>query len=261
MSNETFLISMAENNDLSQIAVDELRQDLAAHPMHQRLYEQIAAHPGNQRQYAVKQVKPQVSPLTNKKVLFLGSSVTFGFGALGESFVDYLWRRDGLAAIKDAENGTTLTDYDSFTAGDSYVARFKKELKRRQPEALVLQLSTNDTKRGPGQLGRLPTGNYFDTKTITGALSYVIFEAKKHWHCPILVYTNPYFENDLYSKMVQRAKEVTAHFQVALLDLYHDPALKKQGALYMVDQIHPTRAGYLKKWLPRFEKKLFQILN
>lgn len=61
--------------------------------------------------------------------MFLGSSVTFGFGALGESFVDYLWKRDGVVAVKDAENGTTLVDQDTYNPGDSYVARFKEELK------------------------------------------------------------------------------------------------------------------------------------
>jgi GDSL-like protein len=28
----------------------------------------------------------------------------------------------------------------------------------------------------------------------------------------------------------------------------------------MADEIHPTRAGYLKKWLPLFEEKITEIL-
>lgn len=29
----------------------------------------------------------------------------------------------------------------------------------------------------------------------------------------------------------------------------------------MADEIHPTRAGYLEKWLPVFENKLTEILT
>lgn len=122
--------------------------DLDEHPLHQRIYADLAYLSGNNRKYSLNKVETINSLYEIKKILFLGSSVTFGFGALGESFVDYLWKKDGIAAIKDAENGTTLVDQATYNAGDSYVARFNKELKETNPDLFVLQLSTNDARQG-----------------------------------------------------------------------------------------------------------------
>lgn len=259
MSNETFLIPIKQNNDLSDIALAELRQDLDLHPLHQRLYTKMAYLPGNSKKYALNQVETIPGPLLGKKILFLGSSVTFGFGALGESFVDFLWKKDGVEAIKDAENGTTLVDQDVSYPGDSYVARFNEELKEDAPQMLVLQLSTNDTKRGSKKLGEISQNSDFDTQTITGALEYIISTAQKEWHCPILLYTNPYFANNLYEQMVRRSHELVQKYNIEILDLYNDPEFKNQDSLYMADEIHPTRAGYEIKWLPKFEEKLTKI--
>lgn len=258
MSNETFLIPIKQNNDLSDIALNELRMDLDEHPLHQRLYTEIAYLPGNNRKYSLNGVETIASPLRNKKILFLGSSVTFGFGALGESFVDYLWKRDGVAAIKDAENGTTLTDQDTSYHGDSYVARFKENLKT-PIDMLVLQLSTNDA-RTDQKLGKISDNDSYDTQTIIGAMEYIISKAQATWHCPIMVYTNPYFKNKLYRQMVDATQQLARKWNIEVLDLYDDPAFKDQPAHYMADEIHPTRAGYLEKWLPAFEKKLTEIL-
>lgn len=262
MSNETFLIPIKQNNDLSDIALDELRVDLDEHPLHQRYYTQLAYLPGNSRKYSLNSVKTAASPLLHKKILFLGSSVTFGFGALGESFVDYLWKHDGLAPVKDAENGTTLVDQDTSEPGDSYVARFKDELNEMgdQLDAFVLQLSTNDA-RTDKKLGTISKNNNFDTQTIIGSMEYIISAAKKKWNCPILIYTNPYFENRLYKQMVNSAHELAKKWNVQVLDLYNDSDFKDQDSLYMADEIHPTRAGYLEKWLPIFEKKLAEMLD
>ncbi|WP_281829072.1 MULTISPECIES: SGNH/GDSL hydrolase family protein [Lactobacillus] len=264
MSNETFLISIKQNNDLSTPAVWELRESIEKHPLSQRKYIELAALPGNSRKYSVNNVKAIKGPLFDKQVLFLGSSVTLGYGALGESFVDYLWKRDGIQAVKDAENGTTLcgntdpnsSDYDP----DSYINRFYANfLVADRPDAFVLQLSTNDaTKDKP--LGQIVENENFDTKTITGALEFIIANAQKKWHCPVLLYTNPPFDNPLYQKMVDRALTLQKKYHFELLDLYHDPAFQKQDVLYKADPIHPTRAGYQLKWLPKFEEKLTKML-
>lgn len=253
MSNETFLIPIRQNNDLSDIALNELRMDLDEHPLNQRKYTDMAYLPGNSRKYSLNSVETIDSPLRNKKILFLGSSVTFGFGSLGESIVDYLWKRDGVAAVKDAENGTTLVD----NGENSYVARFDEELNDDAPDMLVLQLSTNDATHNQ-KLGEIDT---FDTQTITGAIEYIIKSAKEKWHCPILIYTNPYFDNVLYKKMVERTHELAKKWNVSVLDFYNDPDIQNQDDLYMADEIHPTRAGYLEKWLPKFEAKLIDILD
>ncbi|EEJ73027.1 SGNH/GDSL hydrolase family protein [Lactobacillus ultunensis] len=260
MSNETFLIPIKQNNDLSDIALKELRMDLDEHPLNQRYYSDLAYLPGNSRKYSLNRVQTVKSPLRNKKILFLGSSVTFGFGALGESFVDYLWKKDGVAAIKDAENGTTLVDQDTSYHGDSYVARFKEELDETRPDMMVLQLSTNDANTNQ-KLGKISTNSNYDTQTILGAIEFIISSAQNKWHCPILIYTNPFFDNSLYQKMVEETLEIAKKWNIDVLDLYNNSAFKKQDSLYMADAIHPTRAGYLEKWLPLFEVKLIENLG
>lgn len=254
MSNETFLISLKQNNDLSTAAVNELRMDTEEHPLNQQKYIALASLAGNGRQYGVNQVKTKRTPLLNKRVLFLGSSVTLGYGALGESFVDYLWKADGVQAIKDAENGTTLTD----NGENSYVERFNGNLDIKRPDAFVLQLSTNDAvQKMP--LGVINSKGSIDVKTITGALEYIITTAQNKWHCPILVFSNPPFKNKLYQKMVTRMQVLANNYQIDFLDLYHHSDFQNQSSLYMADLIHPTRAGYFKKWLPVFEEKLQEM--
>ncbi len=260
MSNETFFIPLKQNNKLSQIAIAQLKMDVDEHPLHQRRYVQLADLPGNSAQYNLERVVTNtVSPLYGKKILFLGSSVTFGFGALAESFVDDLWKKDGVLATKDAENGTTLVDKNRYQAADSYVARFREDLKKKAPAAFVLQLSTNDaqTKQNLGQIAN--NDQDFDLQTITGALEYIITRAKAKWDCPLLLFTNPDFGDPLYRKMVQRAEQLAKKYNFALLNLFKAlPSAKP--SLYMADAIHPTRAGYLELWTPLFEKALQKII-
>ena len=78
--------------------------------------------------------------MTDKTALFLGSNTTFGLSSLGESFVDYLWQKDGLIGLKDVEVDTFLTHQDSFQKDDSYISRFQNDLKLYQPDALVIEL-------------------------------------------------------------------------------------------------------------------------
>lgn len=261
MSNETFLIPIEQNNKLSKIALAQLRLDLDEHPLNQRQYVQLAGLAGNSRKYNLDQVATNTSsPLYGKHILFLGSSVTFGFGALAESFVDDLWKKDGVIATKDAENGTTLVEKDRYNQGDSYVARFKEDLKRKRPEAFVLQLSTNDAQTHQ-QLGKIEkSGHNFDTQTILGALQYMVWQARKKWACPVLLYTNPDFGDPFYGQMVEKALILAKQEDFAVLDLYHELG-KASSSLYMADLIHPTRAGYLKIWTPLFEQKLSALFN
>ncbi len=45
-----------------------------------------------------------------KKIIFLGSSVTYGSAAGGVSFPDPICKKNGYEMIKEAVSGTTLVD-------------------------------------------------------------------------------------------------------------------------------------------------------
>ena len=50
-----------------------------------------------------------------------------------------------------------------------------------------------------------------------------------------------------------------------MIDLFYDVAFNditsEERALYMDDEIHPTKAGYREWWLPRFEETLEALLS
>ena len=59
------------------------------------------------------------SPLKGKNFIFLGSSVTKGFAAYGQSFADMIAARNDAHCVKEAVSGTTLAAV-SYTHLDVY---------------------------------------------------------------------------------------------------------------------------------------------
>ena len=137
-----------------------------------------------------------------KKYIFLGSSVTYGSAAGGYSFVDMLAEKNQIDCIKEAVSGTTLVD----NGPDSYVQRMIHNLdKEMECEQFVCQLSTNDATQGM-PLGKVSVSiklEDFDTSTIIGAIEYIICYARTTWQCPVTFYTNTYYDNENYQKMVE----------------------------------------------------------
>ena len=130
----------------------------------------MTIHPGNAEGWRMDLVTPcPDSPLKGKKVLFLGSSVTLGYGSLREAIPEYFAARFGCQAVKEAVSGTTLTD----DRPSSYVNRL---LTRVDPaerfDLVIVQLSTNDAaKKKP--LGEIPPSldrTRLDTHTVSGAI-------------------------------------------------------------------------------------------
>ncbi len=156
---------------------------------------------GNSSQYSVENCEAAGSSLSGKTVIFLGSSVTYGFASLGESFADYLVAVDGLVAVKEAKNGTTLVD----DKPDSYISRMKTLDKNIKADAFICQLSTNDaTQEKP--LGEIADGfgiDSFDTHTVAGAIEYIIAYVKETWNCPVAFYTGTRYDSETYGKMVE----------------------------------------------------------
>ena len=74
-----------------------------------------------------------------KRIVFLGSSVTYGSAANGISFADIICEKNGYEMIKEAVSGTTLVDEDD----SSYVSRLRR-IKADRVDLFICQLSTND---------------------------------------------------------------------------------------------------------------------
>lgn len=242
---------------------------------------------GNGCKYAPDRIKVLLdSPLKGMTVCFLGSSVTYGAASSGISFAEYLAKRNRMHFVKEAVSGTTLTD----DGADSYISRMKGLDRSARFDLFVCQLSTNDaTKKRP--LGEISSPIPFrkneipgtgsasachaslvpavpvapDTSTVCGAVEYIIGYVRAVWGCPIVFYTNPYYDSAAYAAMVRALLDIGKLYGVGVIDLYSDPSFndisKDRRALYMADDIHPTRAGYLEWWTPKMEEYLYSFFG
>ncbi len=219
---------------------------------------------GNDEKYSVNntQALPD-SPIKGKTIIFLGSSVTYGATSEQDSFVDYLVKEDGITAVKEAVSGTTLVEGPK----GSYIARMKRLSPDIKADLFICQLSTNDaTKRKP--LGEISEGfdeESFDTSTVAGAIEYIIFYAKSTWNCPVAFYTGTQYKSERYGEMVSLLNEIAEKWDIDVIDLWNDAEMnavsKEDYKLYMVNGIHPSRAGYKLWWTPKFREYLYEKLK
>lgn len=214
---------------------------------------------GNYGEYSLSEVQNNKnSPLRGKTIIFLGSSVTYGYGSMGVSFADFLEKTDGITAVKEAVSGTTLADLKS----NSYVSRMKTIDRDINADAFVCQLSTNDAaKEIP--LGEISAGtdmNDFDTSTVAGAIEHIIAYARETWGCPVVFYTQAKYDSEYYDKMVKLLSEIQQKWNITVIDLWNDGEINnitdEERKLYLVDHIHPTKAGYKDWWLPKIQDEL-----
>ncbi len=212
---------------------------------------------GNSEEYAIENVVPfSSSPLEGMNICYLGSSVTYGASSLQTSFVEYIAKRNNTTFVKEAVSGTTLTQGDG-----SYVERLQKIDRSQRFDLFVCQLSTNDASKNR-QIGNIDSDNL---DTVCGAINYVIRYVEQAWNCPIVFYTNAYYQSDQYKAMTASLQKIAEKKNIGEIDLYNDAAFNditdEQRKLYMEDSIHPTKAGYLRWWTPKMEEYLYSIFR
>ena len=147
------------------------------------------------------------------------------------------------------------------------MSRLKEVDTAQQFDAVICQLSTNDaTQKKP--LGAVCTGkerSCFDTGTIAGAIEFIISYARENWNCPVIFYTGTRYSSAEYQKMVDLLFDIQQKWEIGIIDLWNDAEMNKvsdqERALYMHDDIHPTQAGYLNWWVPKFERELYRLFS
>ena len=177
---------------------------------------------------------------------FLGSSVTYGCGETGKSFVEEIAARQTYRCIKEAVCGTTLCALGE----NSYVERLLALDPKLPIEHLIVQLSTNDTAQ------HMPTGSIsdfkdaadFDRNTTVGAMEYIIAYARATWNCRITFFTNPPYDNEEYEKLIEQLYLLRRKWNIGVLDFYHlrDMPVPDADTLasYRSDPVHPNAQGY-----------------
>ena len=218
---------------------------------------------GNSSKYSLDHVSIlEDSPIKNKTILFLGSSVTYGYASNGVSFADYITKRNGNKMIKETISGTTLVDDEE----NSYIARMNKIKKNTHVDLFICQLSTNDAtkKKKLGKVTDSKNMDAFDTHTIVGAIEYIISYARNTWNCKVMFYTSPKYNSEEYKEMVALLQMIKEKWDITVIDLYNNDNFnaitEEDRELYMADSIHPTKAGYLKWWTPQIENEIYKSL-
>lgn len=215
---------------------------------------------GNADEYSFDKIEKISSPLEGKNICVLGSSVVYGYSSGECAVAEYLGARLGCSFTKEAVSGTTLVDSGPF----SYVSRLKKLDKNAHYDLFICQLSTNDaTKKMP--LGQISGGADFDTSTVTGAMEFIIDYASETWHCPVMFFTGSRYDSPEYAAMVSRLLELKEKYGIGVIDLWSGDEFNaltpEQRALFMSDNVHPTKAGYRDWWGPETEKQIIEYLE
>lgn len=218
---------------------------------------------GNASEYAPENAAVnEDSPLNGMTFIYLGSSVTEGFGACGTSFVQYLETQDGVTPVEEAVSGTTLVDNGS----SSYVQRLQTIDTSIDVDAFICQLSTNDAAKGypEGEISDSYDMSDFDTATIAGAIEYIIAYAYDTWDCPVIFYTGSKYDSDEYGDMVELLLQIQQKWDIGVIDMWDDDEFNDISSadrkLYMLDGKHPTKAGYLNWWTPYMRDYLIDYL-
>lgn len=203
-----------------------------------------------------KAVKKE-NPLRGKTIIFLGSSVTYGSASGGISFADFLEKEDGIISVKEAVSGTTLADNNS----SSYISRMKTIDKSIKADAFICQLSTNDANL------KIPLGEIGgdDTKTVAGAIEYIISYAREIWKCPVIFYTGTKYNSEYYAKMVELLLQIQKKHDIGVLDLWNSEEMNAISAedykKFMSNGVHPNLEGYRQWWTPQFRLYLSEIFR
>lgn len=219
---------------------------------------------GNKPEYAPNGVLLDSStPLYNKKIAFLGSSITLGAAARHNSFVDYLRLEKGVITFKEAVSGTTLAT----TSQLSYIPRMERNIPADIAlDAFVLQLSTNDGRRNApvGAITASKNPEDFDQKTTIGAIEYICSFVEQTWHCPLVIYTCLRKPDSDYEYLIKQLYQLQKKWGFKIIDLWADQNLRaenKREPFYMVDDAHPTMMGYRYAWTPIFTEELIKLFT
>ena len=191
----------------------------------------------------------------SKRIIFLGSSVTYGSAAGGVSFADIICEKNGYEMIKEAVSGTTLVDSEE----QSYISRLRK-INCDSADLFICQLSTNDASLSKplGVISDSREMKDFDINTVAGAIEYILAYVTDKWHCPMTFYTGTRYDSEEYSKMVFLLGEIAKKWNIPIIDLWNEPSFnsvsKEEYSKYMNDPIHQTLLGYKEWWSPYIEK-------
>lgn len=96
-------------------------------------------------------------------------------------------------------------------------------------------------------------------------LKVIIAYATETWDCPVVFYTQAKYDSEYYGKMVNLILEIQKKWKITVIDFWNDEEInsitEEEKDLFLVDHIHPTKAGYKIWWLPKIQKTLYELVK
>ena len=100
---------------------------------------------------------------------------------------------------------------------------------------------------------------------LDGCETTIICYCNDTWDCPVIFYTGTKYDSAEYQVMVNSLLGLQEKWELGIIDLWNDVEMnavsEKDYDFYMNDPIHPTQAGYLLWWTPKFESYLYEFLK
>ena len=204
--------------------------------------------------------------LKNKKVGFLGDSITVGVGTSnsknnyeGTRFPDLFAKASGAIAYNYGVSGTRIAKQTVPISYEPAEGHYILRVEKMEPDLDVVVVfgGTNDFGHGDAPLGEFSDR---EDNTFYGALHSLMVELINKYPKATIVFLTPLHRNGEYTlinsmglrrepliKYVNAIREVAEYYAVPVLDLYKNSGLQPSvdiiKELYLPDGLHPSDLG------------------
>ncbi len=223
--------------------------------------------------------------LKNKKINFLGDSITYGAGVSGPEkiFLNVLKERVGLAEARNygiggtryaVQTGTWYRPKDDYVDVNSFAERYDEM--DNDADVVVVFGGTNDFGHGDAPLGRFEDRS---PDSFYGACHYLFTGLiKKYPGKPIVIMTPTHRCNErcrycgekqiisgMLEDYVNIIRKVAEYYSLPVLDLYAcsgmQPEVDVIREMYIPDGLHPNDAGHavIAAKLEKFLRDLYKL--
>ncbi len=195
--------------------------------------------------------------LKDKKVNFLGDSITEGHGASDNmhGYVSYFEEKTGALCRNYGVGGTRIARQMQPSRYPEWGEDFCLRAQKMDPDADLVFVfgGTNDFGHGNAPLGTMCDRT---PDTFYGALHTLCWQLLQHYTCSTIVFATPLHRPDEDSTLngeplcryVQAIREVAEYYALPVLDWYKNSGLQPSvpyiRQAYLPDGVHPNDAGH-----------------
>ena len=185
-----------------------------------------------------------------------------------------------------------LENYDALSGAELLVCQLstndsRYKLNNIRIEGKTLDPENDENHESPDEIGdeaileELRDKAASEPYYVDDAIKYIIAYSNIRLGCPAVFFSCPRFkttetfDSEFYSDMREcmldtcetwaADNEFGRSFEVSVIDLWGEPSLagfetyNEARSFYMMDSVHPTKAGYYRKYLPSFESHLMRL--